>query len=119
MVVHDSAGCSPVPRRLRGIVVVSSGYEYRPSVDMVNYVPLDKRVRGACRCSVCSQNPEIAKWYANDILCKFDSSPCSIVNDSGVRVCSWKHRGSIQHCPRFIVSKVLVAESGAQRREGV
>ena len=32
------------------------GHEYDPSVDMSGYVPSDKRVKGACRCSVCSAN---------------------------------------------------------------
>lgn len=43
---------------------------------MVDYVPLVKRFRGACRCPVCSSNPEIVQFYVNDFVCKFDSFLC-------------------------------------------
>jgi hypothetical protein len=68
---------------------------------MSGYIPLVKRFRGACRCSVCSQDSEIVKFYANDILCKFDASLCSSVDDLGVRVCCVKHKGRLVLCPRF------------------
>jgi hypothetical protein len=65
------------------------------------YISLDKRVRGACRCSVCSSNPDIAKWYLNDVLCKFDGQVCGSVDDLGVRVCFRKNRGHVVFCSRF------------------
>jgi hypothetical protein len=75
------------------------------SVDMSGYIPLDKRVKGACRCSVCSSNSEIAKFYVNDILCIFDLKPCYSANYSGVRGCSRRYRGYVLHCSRFVDSK--------------
>lgn len=104
MVVLDSTGCSHVPRRLRGIVVSS------------DYIPLASRVKGACRCPVCSSNPEIAKWYENDILCKFDSLPCYSANYSGIRACSSVFRGHVLHCSRFVVSGVLVRGGKTESR---
>jgi hypothetical protein len=41
-----------------------------------SYVPLDKRVAGACRCKECSSNPAIARWYENDLVCRFDGGLC-------------------------------------------
>lgn len=87
-------------------------YEFKSSVDNSGYVSLVSRVHGACRCSVCSADPEIVKFYVNDVLCKFDSSPCSSVSDLGVRVCSWKRKGSICHCERFVASRGLRVRGG-------
>lgn len=82
-------------------------YEFKSSVDMSGYVSLVSRVYGACRCFVCSVDPEIVKFYVNDVLCKFDSSPCSSLDDSGRCVCSWKYMGSVHYCSRFTGSRGL------------
>jgi hypothetical protein len=37
-----------------------------------NYVPLDSRVKGACRCEKCSSNAFIRRWYENDFVCRWD-----------------------------------------------
>lgn len=83
-------------------------YEYNSSIDMFGYIPLAKRLKGACRCSICSSNSEITKFYVNDICCKFDNLPCYYANYSGIRGCSRKYRGHVLHCSRFVVSKPLV-----------
>lgn len=66
------------------------------------YVPLANRFRGACRCPVCAANPNIVKFYLNDVLCKFDGLPCFSVDDSGVRVCFQKRGGRVCFCDRFV-----------------
>lgn len=48
-----------------------------------SYVPLDGRVKGACRCSQCSSDVDIQKWYENDLICRFDGGLCY---DEGVCV---------------------------------
>jgi hypothetical protein len=66
------------------------------------YVSLDSRVKGACRCIVCSANPEIRKWYANDVMCRFDPSVvCSRVDGSGRPVCFEKYKGRVLRCSHF------------------
>jgi hypothetical protein len=42
--------------------------KFDPSVDMGGYVPLVKRLKGACRCSVCSKIPLVKESYVNDEL---------------------------------------------------
>lgn len=76
----------------------SSGeYHYDSSVDMSNYVPIEKRFHGACRCPICSQNPAIVKFYANDFMCKSDGLACDYEG-----ICFKKIRGSVRYCSRFV-----------------
>jgi hypothetical protein len=78
-----------------------SGYEFKSDVDMSGYVPLAKRVRGACRCSVCLSNLEIAEFYMNDVVCS-DGLLCDRLSvDLKHSVCFWKQRGRIRFCLRF------------------
>lgn len=68
---------------------------------MDGYIPLASRVRGACHCPLCSSNPEIAKFYVNDVLCKYDGLVCTSFDDSGRCVCFQKYRGRVFYCSRF------------------
>jgi hypothetical protein len=69
---------------------------------MSGYIPLVSRLRGACRCPICSADSEIVKFYVDDVLCKFDSELCENANDLGVRVCFIKRGGRRVRCSRFV-----------------
>jgi len=74
-----------------------SSYDF--SVDMSGYVPLVKRFSGACRCPTCLSNPEIAKFYVNDVTCRHDGSLCDRFF-SGIVHCFERYRGRVRRCPR-------------------
>ena len=55
----------------------SGSYKHKPDVDMSGYIPLDNRVKGACRCEKCSSDPVIKRWHENDLVCKYDLRLCA------------------------------------------
>ncbi len=86
-----------------------SDYSHDLSVDMSGYVPLFRRFHGACHCSICSNNPEIRKYFINDFPCRFDDLPCDrFSHDLGSGVCSWRSGGRTHFCFRFVHEKVVL-----------
>ena len=88
-------------------------YEYHPEVDMSGYVPLVKRFKGACRCSVCSSDPWISSCYVNDVVVKGSLVQSRL--DKRVVVCAYDGVPCSQLdlvdcflCDRFSTTKVVI-----------
>lgn len=77
------------------------GYEQNFSIDVSVLVPLNRRVLGACRCSVCSKSSLVRSCYVNDVLCRFDGGVCGGVDFSRDGDCCQRYKGHILHCSRF------------------
>lgn len=83
-----------------------------------SYVPLDSRVKGACRCEKCSSIPAVRRWYENDLVCKSDGDLCYNNGEcfSKRRVYVGhvkrkpKYRLRVVKCPRYVDGSLVASE---------